>query len=38
VYIVLYDDRQYKNGLVSSILVGLKFFERGDLDNDRWLS
>jgi len=38
VYIVLYDDRQYKNGLVSSILVGLKFYEKGDLDHDRWLS
>ena len=37
-YIVLYDDRQYKNGLVSSMLVGLKFYEKGDLDHDRWLS
>jgi Ni/Fe-hydrogenase 1 B-type cytochrome subunit len=37
-YIVLYDDRQFKNGLISSILVGLKFYEKGDLDHDRWLS
>jgi len=38
VYIVLFDDRQYKNGLISSIIVGLKFYEKGDLDHDRWLS
>lgn len=37
-YIVLYDDKQYKNGLISSMLVGLKFYEKGDLDHDRWLT
>jgi Ni/Fe-hydrogenase 1 B-type cytochrome subunit len=37
-YIVLYDEKQYKNGLISSMLVGLKFYEKGDLDHDRWLS
>ncbi len=38
VYIVLYDDRQYKNGLISSMVAGYKFYEKGDLDHDRWLS
>jgi len=38
VYIVLYDDRQYKNGLLSSMVAGFKFYEKGDLDHDRWLS
>lgn len=37
-YIVLYDDEQFKNGLISSMLVGLKFYEKGDLDHDRWLT
>ncbi|MCC6393009.1 MAG: Ni/Fe-hydrogenase, b-type cytochrome subunit [Bryobacterales bacterium] len=37
-YIVLYDDRQYKNGLISSMLAGFKFYERDDLDHDRWIS
>lgn len=38
VYIVLYDDRQFRNGLISSMVAGFKFYERGDLDHDRWLS
>jgi len=38
VYIVLYDDRQFKNGLISSMVAGMKFYEKKDLDNDRWLS
>lgn len=38
VYIVLYDDRQFKNGLISSMVAGFKFYEKGDLDHDRWLS
>jgi Ni/Fe-hydrogenase 1 B-type cytochrome subunit len=38
VYIVLYDDRQYKNGLISSMVAGFKFYEKDDLDHDRWLS
>lgn len=37
-YIVLYDDRQFKNGLVSSMVSGFKFYEKKDLDNDHWLS
>lgn len=38
VYILLYDEKQFKNGLISSMLVGLKFYEKGDLDHDRWLT
>ena len=38
VYIVMFDSRQYGNGLITSIISGYKFFEKGDLDNDRWLS
>lgn len=37
-YIVFYDDRLYKNGLVSSMVAGFKFYERKDLDHDRWIS
>jgi Prokaryotic cytochrome b561 len=37
-YIVFYDDRQFKNGLVSSMVSGFKFYEKKDLDHDRWLS
>jgi Ni/Fe-hydrogenase 1 B-type cytochrome subunit len=38
IYIVMYDDRQFKNGLISSIVAGYKFYEKEDLDHDRWLS
>jgi Ni/Fe-hydrogenase 1 B-type cytochrome subunit len=38
VYVVLFDDRQYKNGLISSMIAGFKFYEKGDLDHDTWLS
>ena len=37
-YIVMFDGHQYRNGLISSILGGYKFYEKGDLDHDRWLS
>ncbi len=37
-YIVLYDSAQFKNGLITSIISGYKFYERGDLDHDKWLS
>jgi Ni/Fe-hydrogenase 1 B-type cytochrome subunit len=37
-YIVLFDSHQYKNGLITSIISGYKFYEKGDLDHDRWLS
>lgn len=37
-YIVLFDDRQYRNGLISSMVAGFKFYEKDDLDHDRWLS
>jgi len=37
-YIVLYDSAQFKNGLISSIVSGYKFYEKGDLDHDRWLT
>ena len=37
-YIVFFDSIQYRNGLLSSIVSGFKFYERGDLDHDRWLS
>jgi Ni/Fe-hydrogenase 1 B-type cytochrome subunit len=38
VYIVLFDDRLFKNGLTSSIISGFKFYEKEDLDSDRWLT
>jgi len=37
-YVVLFDSHQYKNGLLSSIVSGFKFYEEGDLDNDKWVS
>ena len=37
-YVVLYDDQQFKNGLISSMVAGFKFYEKKDLDHDRWLS
>ncbi len=38
VYIVFYDGQQYKNGLVTAIVSGEKFYCDGDLDHDTWLS
>jgi len=37
-YIVLYDNAQFRNGLISSIVSGYKFYEKGDLDHDKWVS
>jgi Ni/Fe-hydrogenase 1 B-type cytochrome subunit len=37
-YVVLFDSHQYRNGLLSSIVSGYKFYEEGDLDHDSWLS
>lgn len=37
-YIVLFDSSQYRNGLLSSIVSGFKFYEEGDLDPDSWVS
>lgn len=38
VYIILYDSTQYGNGLITSIISGYKFYRRGDLKDDRWVS
>ncbi len=38
IYIVLYDNAQFRNGLISSIISGFKFYEKGDLDHDKWLT
>ena len=38
IYIVLFDSHQFRNGLITSIVSGYKFYEKGDLDHDRWLN
>ena len=38
IYIVTYDGQQYKNGLVTSMVSGVKFYQDEDLDHDTWLS
>ncbi len=38
IYIVFYDGQQFRNGLVSSMISGFKFFREDDIDNDKWLS
>ncbi|MBI5085212.1 MAG: Ni/Fe-hydrogenase, b-type cytochrome subunit [Acidobacteria bacterium] len=38
IYVVMFDSGHYNNGLISSIVSGFKFWEEGDLDNDRWVS
>lgn len=38
VYIVLYNSRVYRNGLVDAIISGFKFYEKGDVDSDKWVS
>jgi Ni/Fe-hydrogenase 1 B-type cytochrome subunit len=37
-YIVYFDSQQLRNGLITSIISGYKFYQKGDLDHDRWLS
>ena len=38
IYIVFYDGQRYKNGLVTSMVSGVKFYQEEDLDNEEWLS
>ena len=39
VYIVFYDGQRYRNGLVTSMISGVKFFKKGDVDDhESWLS
>ncbi len=38
IYIVFYDGLQYKNGLVTSMVSGEKFFTKEDVDSETWLS
>lgn len=38
VYVVLFDSYQYRNGLITSMVSGLKFYQKGDLDHDSWVS
>jgi len=38
VYIVFYDGQQYRNGLISSMISGYKFYEADDIDHDTWIS
>jgi Ni/Fe-hydrogenase 1 B-type cytochrome subunit len=38
IYIVLYDSTQYGNGLITSIISGYKFYQPGDLKDDKWIS
>ena len=35
IYVVLYDGQQYKNGLVTSMVSGVKFYHESDLDYDK---
>lgn len=38
VYIVLFDSYQYRNALLTSMVSGQKFYQKGDLDHDTWVS
>ncbi len=38
IYIVLYDTRLYKNGLVDAIFSGYKYYDKGDIESDTWIS
>jgi Ni/Fe-hydrogenase 1 B-type cytochrome subunit len=37
VYIVIYDSTQYRNGLVSAMITGRKFYQKDDVVQDTWL-
>jgi Ni/Fe-hydrogenase 1 B-type cytochrome subunit len=37
VYIVIYDSTQYRNGLVSAMITGRKFYQESDKVQDTWL-
>jgi Ni/Fe-hydrogenase 1 B-type cytochrome subunit len=34
VYIILYDSTQYGNGLITSIISGYKFYQKGDFKEE----
>ena len=38
IYIVVYDGHLYRNGLISSMVSGYKFYEEGDIDHETWIS
>lgn len=38
VYIILYDSTQYGNGLITSVISGYKFYKKGDIKDDKWIS
>jgi len=37
VYIVIYDSTAYRNGLVSAMITGRKFYQKGDVVQDTWI-
>ncbi|SRR5579883_1528190 len=37
-YIVLYDSAWYRDGLIDGMTSGYKFYEKGDVDSDQWVS
>ncbi len=37
VYIVIYDSTQYRNGLVSAMITGRKFYQKDDVVQDTWI-
>jgi Ni/Fe-hydrogenase 1 B-type cytochrome subunit len=37
VYIVIYDSTSYRNGLVSAMITGRKFTQKGDVLQDTWI-
>ncbi len=37
VYIVIYDSTTYRNGLVSAMITGRKFYQKDDVVQDTWL-
>jgi len=38
IYIVLFDGTWYRNGLISSMISGFKYYKDGDKDNTGWIS
>ncbi len=38
VYIVVYDGQMFRNGLISSMINGFKFYREEDVDHDDWIS
>jgi len=35
---VIVDVARFKNGLLGSMVAGFKFYRKGDLEHDRWLT